>query len=124
MPRWLFWMVVTLACWGVWGVLLRIAPTDLSPAQCQALSTLGLLPIFVLLWRLREPEPTSEVARGVWLAIAAGVVSSIGNVAFYAALATAPASIVVPFTAMSPAIAVLLAWPVLGERLAPWQWGG
>jgi drug/metabolite transporter (DMT)-like permease len=117
-------MLVTLVSWGVWGVLLRVAPPELSPAQCQALSTIGLAPIVLLLARLPDAEPAGDRRVGIAYSVASGVVSSLGNVAFYAALELAPASIVVPLTAMSPAVAVLLAWVLLGEQIAPWQWLG
>jgi drug/metabolite transporter (DMT)-like permease len=60
----------------------------------------------------------------VLIALAGGAVSCLGNIAFYAALARAPASVVVPLTAMSPAVAVVLAAVLLRERIGPLQWAG
>lgn len=122
-PAWALWMAATLLSWGVWGVLLRLAPVSLSAAQCQALSTVGMAPVLVLL-AFRAGAglfPRGPARREALVALLAGGLSCVGNIAFYAAVARAPASVVVPLTAMSPAVAVLLAALVLRERLGPAQ---
>lgn len=122
-PRWVFWMVLTLLSWGLWAVLSKKIG-GASPEQIQALSTLGMLPILAALWTKRGAASHGDRRRGVWLAFGSGIVSVLGNVAYFAALADEKAATIVSLTAMFPAVTVLLAVPVLRERMTPLQWAG
>lgn len=124
MSRWLFWMLVTLLSWGIWAVLSRLMGDEISPAHSQAMSTIGLAPIVVALWSMKEPATTGRRRRGVLLAFGSGIVSSVGNIAYYAALNNAKAATIVPLTALYPAVTILLAVPLLKERITPLQWMG
>jgi drug/metabolite transporter (DMT)-like permease len=124
MPRWLIWLVLTLLSWGIWAVLSRAIESSATPAQSQALSTLGLAPIIVALWFMKDPAPEGPSRWGVALALGGGVVSCVGNIAYFAALGDAKAATIVPLTAMYPAVTILLAVPVLKERVTALQWGG
>lgn len=129
-PRWLLWTLLALVSWGVWAILSRseVIGNQLSPYQIQAASTLGLYPIMLALFLTREPvrgEGTHR-RRGVWLALAAGILSSLGNVPFYAVQTsgTAEATAVVPLAAMAPLVTVVLAVPLLKERMNRIQGAG
>jgi transporter family protein len=120
-------MLLTLMSWGVWAILPRqieqIAPGT-SPAHSQAMSTVGLLPIIAALWAMRERAKGGNPRRGIMLAFGSGVVSCLGNIACYAALGDAKAATVVPLTALYPVVTILLAAPLLKERITPLQFGG
>src|SRR5262245_5029358 len=107
MPRWLFWTLLTLLSWGLWAVLSKLIGSDLSEMQIQAISTLGLLPILAALWFAGGSPAIGDRRQGISLAVAAGVFSSLGNVAFYAAMSHGKASTIVPLTALSPVITIL-----------------
>jgi hypothetical protein len=49
LPRWLFYSLVTMLLWGGWGVVSKPLATTLSPWQVQCLSSLGLLPVLIVL---------------------------------------------------------------------------
>lgn len=118
-------MALTLLSWGLWAVLSRFIEDELSPAYCQAISTLGFAPILLALLRMKDSDaPRGDSSLGTGLALASGVVSSLGNVAYYTALETAKASTVAPLTAMSPAVTILLAVLLLRERVGLLQWLG
>jgi transporter family protein len=118
-------MALTLLSWGIWAVLSKkFSEYDISPFQGQALSTLGLAPIFIGLWLMNEPPGAGNRRRGVWLAFGSGVVSALGNVAYFAALADEKAATIVPLTALFPAVSIILAAPVLKERISLVQWVG
>jgi drug/metabolite transporter (DMT)-like permease len=121
MARWVFWMLLTLLSWGIWAVLSRLIGGDISPAQSQAMSTLGLAPIIVALWAIKEPPASANRPRGAILAFGSGLISCLGNVAYYSALGDAKAATVVPLTALYPAVTILLAVPLLKERISPIQ---
>jgi drug/metabolite transporter (DMT)-like permease len=126
MPRWLFWMLVTLLSWGLWAILLheKLATQPVSAAQSQAMSTLGILPILIAVGLIKDESPPRNYRRGVVLAFGSGVISGLGNIGYYAALANSQASTVVPLAALYPAVTILLAIPLLRERVAGLQWLG
>jgi drug/metabolite transporter (DMT)-like permease len=124
MPRWVAWTFLTLVSWGLWAILTKLHGGGISDAQLQVLSTLGVLPILAALWFMPEPGPATNRRRGVLLALGAGIVSCIGNVAYYAALGDAKAATVIPLTALYPVVTVILAVPLLKERVNAWQWFG
>jgi len=124
MARWAFWMLLTLLSWGVWAILSRPLESVVSPAQSQAMSTLGVAPILLALWLLSEPSRTASSNRGRLLAFGSGLISSIGNIAYYAALGDAKAATIVPLTALFPVVTILLAVRVLHERVTSIQWMG
>jgi transporter family protein len=124
MPRWIAWTLLTLASWGLWAILSKLIGGAVSDAQLQVISTLGVLPILAALWAMPEAGAGGNRRRGVLLAIAAGIISCVGNIAYYAALGEAKAATVIPLTALYPVVTVILAVPLLKERVNPWQWLG
>jgi drug/metabolite transporter (DMT)-like permease len=152
MSRWLYWALLAVISWGIWAILSKVIGDALSPAQSQAVSTLGMLPIIAALAFFREPPtarsggfrpPTDatnvgdlrrlEAAatsgrkpwRGILFAVLGGMCSCLGNLPYYEVLASGvKAATVVPLTALYPVVTILLAVPLLKERLGRIQWGG
>lgn len=118
MPRWLLPSLAAIATFGVWGILYALASSSLPPLAVQVLSTCGLLPFaLVLLFspRLMAGKP---FGRGAGAALLAGLCGSAGNICVAASIGLgADASLVFPLTGMYPLVTVLLAVPLLGERL-------
>jgi transporter family protein len=76
--------------------------------------------VFVLGSRRTKPVPQQK--RGVFYAFVTGILGGTGNIAFFEALSLGgKAAIVVPMTAMSPLVTVLLARVFLRERLSRTQ---
>ena len=125
MPRWIAWTLLTLVSWGIWAILSKLIGGGISDAQIQVVSTLGILPILAALFFVPDTPSTGNRRRGIWLAFGSGVISCLGNIAFYAVLTRgAKATAVIPLTDLYPAVTVLLAVPILGERLNRLQWSG
>jgi drug/metabolite transporter (DMT)-like permease len=117
MPRWLLYSILTVVFWGVWGFLPRKLGA-MSAEQSQVISTLGLLPIMVVLGARRSFLSGTRLKRGCLLALAAGLVGSVGNIAFYRLMnAGQSAATVVPFTSLYPMVTVTLAVVLLKEKL-------
>lgn len=118
MPAWLLWTFLALLCWGLWAVLSKLLGTALSAEQSQALSTLGLMPLLIpLAWSARG-SLRGISRRGLGLALLGGIVTCLGNVAYYDALGRGEKVVaVVSLTALYPLVTVLLAVLVLRERL-------
>lgn len=117
LPRWLFWTIVTLLTWGIWAILGKLIGDDLSAEHSQVLSTAGLLPVIVALYFSKEPTVTGNRRRGVLLALASGIASSLGNIFYYELLQSSKAATIIPLTALYPLVTTLLAVAVLRERL-------
>src|SRR4051794_6644452 len=125
MPRWFLWTLLALVSWGVWAVLAKLIGDALSAAQSQALSTLGLLPIFAMLAVSKKPSAAPKRGRGRAAAFAAGVCGCLGNLAYYHALNSGgKAVIVVPLTALYPLVTIVLAVVILKEQLNRIQLSG
>lgn len=120
MPRWLIWTLTAIVSWGLWAIASKLIGTALSPAHSQALSTLGIVPVIVALAvRPRPNPPVGGIERkGVALAFAAGIVTCMGNLAYYAALQKGEkAATVVPLTALYPVLTIVFAVLALREKL-------
>ena len=135
MHRWLLGTLFAVFCWGIWALLGKLIGDRLSPAQTQALSTIGLGPVMLVLgisqWHrlsfaitrdssgdLNSEGARKKPSRGALLALGAGTLTCLGNIAYYDVLNRgAKAATVVPLTALYPVVTVLLALILLKERL-------
>ena len=126
MPAWLFWTLLTVVTWGVWSFIARLLAAAIeSPAHGQAVSTIGIIPVLVALYAMKEGPASSSRRIGIWLALASGILSCLGNIAYFDVLNRgAKAAAVIPVTALYPAVTVLLAVPLLKERVSVLQWLG
>ena len=128
MPRWFFYSLVTMLLWGGWGVVSKPVSTTLSPWQVLCLSTLGFLPVVVVLAVRESRNLRFEIRnwrRGLAPAFIGGVISSVGNLACYQALSVGgKAAAVIPLTSLYPLVTIILARQLLKERLSTVQWGG
>lgn len=125
-PVWIVWALVADLLWGIWAVLSKFTEAQyngipLDGLQCQALSTLGALPVILGLACVRGPSDPGNKRRGIAWSFVGGIISCLGNVFFFHALQRGPAAIVVPLTAMYPLVTVLLAITLLRDRLNFWQ---
>jgi transporter family protein len=118
MPAWLTWTLVTLLSWGIWAVLAKGLGDTLTPEQSQALSTLGMLPIFAPLAMMKRTPLHQASGTGLLLALVGGIVTCLGNIAYYSALARGEkVAAIVSLTALYPLVTIWLAVVVLRERL-------
>ncbi|MBX9624433.1 MAG: DMT family transporter [Gemmataceae bacterium] len=118
MPRWLLWTAAAVACWGAWAVLGKLLGEALTPAQTQGLTTIGLLPVLVALGFSKNLTVRPGGRRGIAVALAAGMVSCLGNLPYFDLLARGgTAAAVVPLTALYPVVTIALAGVFLRERV-------
>jgi transporter family protein len=125
MPRWLAFTGLTMLLWGGWGVLGKPLSAELPSWQVQVMSTAGLLPVIVALFLSPQLRRGAHRKRGCALAFAAGLIGSLGNVAYYQTLVLGgKASAVIPLTALYPLVTIILALIFLRERLNVVQGAG
>jgi transporter family protein len=123
LPVWLWYALLCIFWWGLWGFLSKVGSEAASPLQMQILFTLGMLPIaggmlLQMRWKLDRD------GRGVTYGLLSGVATGLGTLGYYAALREQSASVVTPLTGLFPVLTVILAFAVLRERLNKVQIGG
>ena len=128
-PPWLLWSLVTIAVWGAWGFLSKVASAEVNVYLNQLLYTVGLVPLMVFVgWTVhkrRRHLPTGDARRGASWAFLTGILGGLGNIAFFQALVKGgKASVVAPATALFPMVTVVLALVFLKERLGRIQMAG
>lgn len=121
---WLVYGLGAVLCWGLWGVVNKVA---LARGGWQVL-VLGSALVYAtaagpfLIWTRGWTLPIS-----VWgWAVLSAFLAAAGMVLFYASYrgGTAPASVVVPLSALYPAVTVVLGIWLFRERLTPAQYVG
>lgn len=123
--RWLLWTALAVISWGIWAIFSKLIGEGLSANHSQALSTLGLVPVIIVLGLSQKLRATGNRTLGAGLALSAGVLTCLGNAAYYDVLNRgAKAATVVPLTALYPLVTILLAVVVLREKLNPFQLAG
>ena len=123
LPIWLWYALLGIFLWGLWGFLSKIGSEAASPLQMQILFTLGMLPVAIgmlvqMRWKLDRNRG------GVTYGILSGVATGLGTLGYYAALREQNASVVAPVTGLFPVLTVVLALLLLRERLNKVQMGG
>ncbi len=128
LPLWLLWSLATIALWGTWGLVSKIASSGVDAYVNQLLYTAGLAPLLIFVaWTVHKQGKNTREGRraGVFWAFLTGILGGVGNLAFFQALVKGGnASVVAPVTALFPMVTVLLALLFLKERLGGVQWFG
>ncbi|MBM4289312.1 MAG: EamA family transporter [Deltaproteobacteria bacterium] len=116
MSGWFFFALLAWGFWGLWGFFSKIAAGHL-PNWAIFLVQLGVymvMGVFIIFF-IRTPVTWS--ATGVLAAMGVGLSGGCGLFFFLKALATGPATVVVPLTSLYPVITVILGVLFLQENL-------
>jgi drug/metabolite transporter (DMT)-like permease len=119
-PRWLVYSMISIVIWGVWGLVPKATQeVHNSPLLMQVISTIGLLPISLLLLLSPNLRKGKRFGIGICGAFSSGVAASLGNVALLQAmkLPGGNASLVLPLAGIYPLVTIALAWIFFKERL-------
>ena len=115
-PPWLISAALALILWGIWGVFQKLATNQMAPRNVYFISALGaLLVVLVILPTSRFP--ISLNFEGAFFALVAGVCSSLGGLLFLQAMSRGEAAIVITFTALYPAVSIILSFLLLDETI-------
>jgi len=119
LPHWLFFSLLSMLLWGVWGLISKLAVELTSPYQNQVVSTAGLLLSLTLFVRSKNLGAGGNRRRGAFWAFATGLCGGVGNVALFLSFNHGgKASIVVPLSGVYPLVSVVLALVFLREKLS------
>jgi len=115
-PPWLIPAALALILWGTWGVFQKIATNQMAPRSVYFVSALGaLLVVIVILSTSRFT--ISLNFEGAFFALVAGVCSSLGGLLFLQAMSRGEAAVVITFTALYPAVSIILSFLLLNETI-------
>ncbi|MEX0616384.1 MAG: EamA family transporter [Candidatus Woykebacteria bacterium] len=121
----LIWTLVIIFFWGLWGLFSKIAANKLGlqSALWGAFITFPIIMVGYLLVS-KQIYPLNLDKAGIFYSLAGGVVGAIGTIIFIPLLKQEQASILIPITALYPAVTVVLAILFLHEKLTLPQIGG
>ncbi len=119
-PSWLTYSLICLVLWGLWGLVLKVAYKGLPWTQVYFLSSLASFTIALMVFLVQRGSLDFSNKLS-YVALLAGVFGGAGYIFFVKALEKGEASIVLPLTAIYPAITVVLALILLGEKISVYQ---
>ncbi len=114
--NWLGFSLLALGLWGVWGFLGKVAAQHLPSPMIYLLAISGHLAVVAYLLG-RGIGVVAWEPWGMGAALGSGLAMAVGLLFFYEALGRGPAAVVVPLTALYPAVTVVLSRVFLQEAL-------
>ena len=117
MPKWITYSLFSLAFYGVWGVVSDHASNRIGPLQVQVLSTVGLVPVALVLFLSKDWKAGKNRRRGCAHAFATGLLAVGGTWSMFEAFSRGgEASTVIPLICTYPILTVVLARIFLKEK--------
>lgn len=109
---------VLLILWGAYGVAAKIAVREvgLQVLIWSQVASLALFPTYFFLFK--DLLPIKFDSAGIAWALGAGVLGVSGSVVLFLLLRDAPASVVIPISALYPVVTVVLGFIFLREELS------
>jgi bacterial/archaeal transporter family protein len=116
MPNWMLPATLALICWGIWGFIPKITTRYIHPMSAMVYEAIGagIMGFVMLAYLGFRPEIHPK---GIGLALTTGMLGIIGALGFLFAVKVGKVSVIAIFTAMYPAITVLLACIFLKEPI-------
>ena len=117
-PQTFLFAFLTLASWGVSAFVDKLAANRIG-VKSIFWNMIGYVPIIVIfvLIAFRAKGAFSGDRTGIWLAVLAGIIGSVGAVGYFTVLTRHDASRSVPLTALYPALTAILAFIFLKEAV-------
>jgi drug/metabolite transporter (DMT)-like permease len=113
---WMAYAVVALVLWGVGGVLQKVATNHISTELSTVFFALAFIPVAAVTAMIAPI--TLQLTPAAWaLTLAFGALIGVGTLILFAAYRGGKASVVTALYALYPAVTVLLAGPILGEKI-------
>ena len=115
--NWIVASLIALISWGVWGLFVKLALKYSTWSQVFVVSSIAALIVSLAMFFIMRPG-ISATSPGFSYSLAAGFASALAVVAFYSAMNSSKVSIVVPLTALSPIVTIVLSYLILSERIS------
>lgn len=116
MKPWFIYSLLTLLCWGLWGVFSGLASAYSRPRQTLIFQAAGVAAVVLVVFTL-ERFQIQRTAAGFWWSCAAGAVNFVGFLAFFAAVEKGKVSTVISLSSLYPVVTILLSILLLHEKI-------
>jgi transporter family protein len=118
---WFLWSLLSAVFAAATALLAKLGVADVDPNLATAIRTTVVL---FLAWAISicsgsHHQFSTLDRRSVGLLVASGIATGLSWLCYFRALSTGPASKVAPIDKLSVVFVILLAWPMLGEKLTP-----
>lgn len=113
--NWLVYAILCMIAWGLWGIMIKLASRSMPWYEVYFVSSLASFLIASTIFMIFRGGGVKSY--GIFYAILAGVFGGLGYIMFVKALEKGKASIVLPLTALYPAVTVVLAVLLLKEKI-------
>src|SRR5262245_39826242 len=116
MGSWLIFAASCVGLWGIWGFVAKLAAMrGVHPLALSAISSITAgLTAWASFYVIGAPWEKNH--GNILFALLTGICGSAGAIAFFLALRYGRASLVVPFSALYPAVTIVLSLLFLGVR--------
>jgi len=119
LESWLAYSLLCVVLWGFWGFGMKLAYRGSNWVYVYFISAIASFSLALTVFTLsrggvNSPSPSWKI---VLITLVSGLCGGGGYLCFVKALEKGEASLVVPITALYPALTVVLAILLLGERL-------
>jgi uncharacterized membrane protein len=117
MPKWITYSLFSLALYGVWAIVSDHASNRIGPMHVQVLSTVGLVPVALVLFFSKDWKAGKNRWRGCIHAFATGLLAVGGTWTMFEAFSRGgEAATVLPLICTYPLLTVVLARIFLKEK--------
>lgn len=118
---WLFWAVLSAVFAAATALLAKAGVSHVDPNLATAIrTTVVVVFAWLIAVALGGHRGIATVDGRSWMQLAlSGLATGLSWICYFRALSLGEASKVAPIDKLSVVLVILLAWPVLGERLTP-----
>ena len=118
---WLFWAVLSAVFAAATALLAKAGVSHVDPNLATAIrTTVVVVFAWVIAIALGGHREIAMVDRRSWVLLGlSGLATGLSWICYFRALSLGQASKVAPIDKLSVVLVILLAWPLLGERLTP-----
>jgi transporter family protein len=116
MKPWLLYSLLTILCWGLWGLFSGLASNYTRPRQTLLFQAVGVVVVALVVFSM-ESFQVQRTAPGFWWSVAAGAANFIGFLAFFAAVEKGKVSTVISLSSLYPVITIALSLLFLHDKI-------
>lgn len=118
---WLFWAVLSAVFAAATALLAKAGVSHVDPNLATAIrTTVVVVFAWVIAIALGGHRGIAMVDKRSWMLLClSGLATGLSWICYFRALSLGEASKVAPIDKLSVVLVILLAWPLLGERLTP-----
>ncbi len=116
MEQWVLYSIFTLISWGLWGFVLKFAYDGVPWQKVYFIAATTSFAVSVIVFLSSKVELVWS--RNLIFAALAGLAGAAGYIFFIQAIRYGKVSVVVPLTALYPAVTAILGVALLGEKLS------